>query len=535
MESFDYVVVGAGSAGCVLANRLTASGAIRVLLLEAGGPDDAPEIRIPAAVHSMFGSEHDWGYTSVPQIFTGRSLRVPRGRTLGGSSSLNAMIYTRGNHADYDRWRNLYGLTGWGFKDVLPYFIRSEGNARLGAPWHGTDGPLRVDDPRWMHELCGVWVESAVSAGMFANPDFNGAVQSGAGTYQVTQRSGERWSVADAYLRPVLERANLTVRTRSVVEQITVEREVATGVTYRDSRGAEQMARADREVLLCAGAIASPQLLMLSGIGPAGHLREVGIPVIVDSANVGVGLQDHPACALVWTTKGVTDFRQEVATEDAAVQWSRERRGPLSSIVSEAGMFFSTLGKVEPPNIQVYAGGTSYWDDGTGFTQVPCSGAVVTLIDPASRGSVRLHSADPADHPLIDPRFYGVHGDLEAMLDAMEILVDVAQRNPLAPCISGPCLPDTDRPDRATLRRALREHTQTMYHPTGTCGMSAFEDSVLDPELRVRGIAGLRVVDASAMPATIRGNTNAPVVMMAEKAAGLIAPTAVGAAPGEQR
>jgi choline dehydrogenase len=470
----------------------------------------------------MFGSEHDWAYTSVPQTFTGRSVRVPRGRTLGGSSSLNAMIYSRGNRADYDRWRDDYGAQGWGFDDVLPYFVRSEGNARLTGPLHGTDGPLRVEDPRWMHELCAVWVESAIAAGMPANDDFSGPTQSGAGICQVIQRDGQRWSVADAYLHPVVDHPNLTVRTRSTVRQILVENEVAIGVVYHDVSGGEQVVRVEREVLLCAGAIASPQLLMVSGIGPADHLREVGVDVVFDAAKVGVGLQDHPTTALIWTTQGATDFRDVVVTEEAATQWGRERRGPLSSIVSEAGMFFSTSGASGPPNIQIYAGGTSYWDDGIGHSDVPCTGGVVTLVDPASRGSVRLRSADPADHPLIDPCFYAERSDLEAMLAAMQVMVDVAHQNPLAYWIKGPCLPDIDRPNRTALLSVVREHTQTMYHPTGTCAMGDATDSVLDPELRVRGIGGLRVIDASVMPATIRGNTNAPVVMIAEKAADLI-------------
>jgi choline dehydrogenase len=370
-----------------------------------------------------------------------------------------------------------------------------------------------------MHHLCAVWVESAIAAGMPANDDFSGPTQSGAGIYQVTQRGGERWSVADAYLHPVVGRSNLKVRTHCAVRRILIENENATGVVYRDASGDDHVVHAEREVLLCAGAIASPQLLMVSGIGPGDHLREVGVPVVHDAVNVGAGLQDHPTTAMNWTTTGISDFRDAASTKEAATTWARERRGPLASIVSEAGMFFSTSAASGPPNIQIYAGGTSYWDDGTGHSDVPCAGGVVTLVDPVSRGSVRLRSADPAEHPLIDPHFYAEPSDVEAMLVAMEVMLDVAQQKPLAQFIGGPCIPDIYRPDRKALLTVVREHTQTMYHPTGTCAMGGAEDSVLDPELRVRGIGRLRVIDASVMPATIRGNTNAPVVMIAERAA----------------
>jgi choline dehydrogenase len=522
MESFDYVVIGAGSAGCVLASRLPAADDVSAVLLEAGGRDNAPDIRIPAAVHSMFGSDHEWAYTSVPQAFTGQPLRILRGRTLGSSSSLNAMMYSRGNHADYDRWRDDYGAHGWGFDDVLPCFIWSEGNARHTGPLHGTDGPLRVEDPRWMHDLCEVWVECAIAAGMPANDDFSGPTQSGAGSYQVTQRDGQRWSVADAYLHPVVGRFNVTVRTRSAVRRILIDDQGATGVVYRDASGDDRVVRAGHEKLPCPGAIASPQLLMVSDIGPGDDLREVGVPMVVDAVNVGAGLQDHPTTAIIWTTSGITHFRDAASTEEAATTWSRERREPLTSIVSEAGMFSSTLAASGPPNIQVSAGGTSYWDDGTGHSDVPCTGGVATLVDPASRGSVRLRSADPAEHPLMGPQFYAEPGDLDAMLAAMEVMFDVATQKPLARSISGPCIPHIDRPDRKTLVSRVRRHTQKMYHPTGTCAMGDAADSVLDPDLRVRGIGRLLVIDASVMPATIRGNTKAPVVMIAERAAEMI-------------
>src|ERR1700754_1156858 len=351
MESFDYVIVGAGSAGCVLANRLTESGRARVLLLEAGGSDDAPEVRIPAALFSMFRSERDWGYASVPQARTGRPVYVPRGRMLGGSSSMNAMIYMRGNPADYDRWRDEFGAHGWGWDDVLPCFVRAEGNARLAGPLHGTQGPLRVEDQLFVHPLSREWIDAAVAWGMPATDDFNGPSQFGAGEYQLTCRDGRRWSVADAYLHPVTDRPNLTVRTGSAVTGVLVEGGSAVGVGYR-SDGGDHSVRAEREVLLCAGTIATPQLLMLSGIGPAAHLREQGIPVVLDVPGVGANLHDHPAVPLNWTTRGATDFRDIVATEEAALQWQQERRGPLTSVAGEAGMFFATDGATAP-NIQV--------------------------------------------------------------------------------------------------------------------------------------------------------------------------------------
>jgi choline dehydrogenase len=519
-ESFDYVIVGAGSAGCVLANRLSEDPAARVLLLEAGGEDTDDAIHIPAAFALLFKTRWDWNYETVEQKHTGKPAYWPRGKMLGGSSSMNAMIYIRGNRADYDGWRDSHGAEGWGFDDVLPYFKRAEGNTRLSGPLHGTDGPLRVEDRVFTHELSHAWVHSAVAWGLKRTDDFNGETQEGAGLYQVTCKKGRRWSTADAYLRPALSRPNLTVRKDAHATRVLLDGTRAVGVSYLDS-GAERTVRAESEVLLCGGAINSPQLLMLSGIGPAEHLREHGIEVAVGLPGVGENLHDHPAAPIIWSTKNTTDVA-DAATPAGLLRWQLTKRGPLASNIGEAGAFYSTVDGLNVPNMQVHVAPTLFYDNGlrepitAGFT------SAATLVDVASRGRLRLRSVHPQWKPELDPAYYAEPADFDAMLSALRALIEIGKSGPLAKFLDKPFLPDRQDLDDDALAEHTRQNTQTLYHPVGTCAMGTGERAVVDPALKVHGVDGLRVVDASVMPVVPRGNTNAPTIMVAEKAADLI-------------
>lgn len=520
-DSYDYVVVGAGSAGCVLANRLTENPSIRVLLLEAGGEDDADEIHIPAAFPSLFKTKWDWNFETVEQKHLGdRTAYWPRMKALGGCSSMNAMIYIRGNRVDYDGWRDL-GATGWGFDDVLPYFIKAEHNSRLGAPLHGTDGPLHVEDRRYTHPLSQAWVDAAVAWGLKPTDDFNGAEQEGAGLYQVTCHKGRRWSTADAYLRPALDRPNLTVLTHALTTRVVLDGTRAVGVSYL-RHGVEQVAHAEAEVILSGGAINSPQLLMLSGIGPAEHLRDVGIDVAVHLPGVGENLHDHPVIGALWTTTGTTDL-VEYATLGRLVQWQALGRGPMTSNIGEAGAFFKTSDELDAPDMQIHVAPSLFYDNGMheptehGFT------AGATLVDIASRGRLRLHSADPRWRPLIDPAYYSDPRDFDAVQSGLRTLFDIARQPAIARYLDKPFKPENlDNITDDELADHTRALTQTLYHPVGTCAMGNTGQSVVDPSLRVRGVDSLRVVDASVMPNVPRGNTNAPTIMVAEKAADLI-------------
>jgi choline dehydrogenase len=361
--TYDYVVVGSGSAGAVLAGRLTEDPGTTVLLLEAGGDSDTDEVNIPAAFPTLFKTRWDWNYTTTGQKqLHDRRAYWPRMKALGGCSAMNAMIYIRGNRADYDAWRDQYGAVGWGYDDVLPYFVKAERNSRFGGPLHGQAGPMHVEDRRWTHELTSAYVESAVSRGLKPNDDFNGVEQDGAGLYQVTCRKGRRWSTYEGYLRPAMERENLTVATFALATRIELEGDRATGVTFRQD-GSLHTVTARREVLLCGGAINSPQLLMLSGIGPATHLREHGIEVRADLAGVGANLQDHPVVPMIWHTRDTTDLA-DFNNVRGLLRWMAGGRGPLTSNVGEGGAFFSSREDLTAPDLQVHVAPSGFYDNG---------------------------------------------------------------------------------------------------------------------------------------------------------------------------
>ena len=516
--SFDYVIVGAGSAGCVLAARLTEDPDVRVLLLEAGGPADNPNIDVPAAGPALWRTAVDWNFTTVPQKhLRERALYWPRGKVLGGSSSINAMIYIRGNRADYDEWRDL-GNPGWGYDDVLPYFKRAEDNARGADEFHGAGGPLRVEDPRWVSGLGRAFVSAGVAAGFPANADFNGAAQDGFGVYQVTQRRGERWSTYKAYLRPAMERPNLTVQTHALTHRVLVEGGRATGVAYTH-RGVAETARAEREVLLCGGAVASPHLLQLSGIGPADHLREAGVDVVADLPGVGENLQDHLVAD--WSHRCDTGSLFEAdRNRGNLIAYLARRRGPLTSVVAEVGGFVRTRDGLDAPDLQFHflpalvdeLGAKT--PHGHGWTIWP------TLLKPRSAGTVRLRSTDPRWAPAIDPNYLEDPEDVDTLVRGLELSREIASQAPMAGHLGERFHPPAGAEE--DLGEYVRANCQTLFHPVGTCRMGADELAVVDAELRVHGVEALRVADASVMPAVPRGNTNAPTIMVAERAADLI-------------
>ena len=533
---YDYLIVGGGSAGCVLASRLSEDPQVRVALLEAGPADKSVLIHCPAGLAVMAKYElNGWGYASVPQPgLNGRRGYQPRGKVLGGSSSINAMIYTRGHAQDYDAWA-AEGNPGWSFADVLPYFKRSEHNERGADAWHGQGGPLNVMDLRSPNPFLPAFIEAGQQAGHRLNTDFNGPEQEGIGPYQVTHKNGERFSAAKAYLTPHRNRPNLNVITDALTTRVITEvvdgRPCAVGVEYRPDagRGALQSLRLKPggEVVLSAGAFGSPQLLMLSGIGPADHLREHGIGVVHDLPGVGANLHDHVDVVMVVNAPKVTDLfglslQGVVKMVKGLFEWRRQRSGPLTTNFAEAGGFIKSRPEEAIPDLQLHFVVGKLVDHGRKTVLGHGYSCHVCLLRPRSRGTLRLASADPQVAPLIDPAFLQDADDMARLVRGFKRMRELLQQPALA-CHGGvESRASAQAQSDAQIEQFIRNHADTIYHPVGTCRMGPDAGAVVDAHLRVHGVDGLRVVDASVMPSVVGGNTNAPVIMMAEKAVDMI-------------
>lgn len=523
---FDYVVIGAGSAGCALANRLSADGTTRVALLEAGGRDTNPWIHVPVGYFkTIHNPATDWCYETEPDPgLGGRSLKWPRGKVLGGSSSINGLLYVRGQREDYDRWSEI-GCRGWSHDEVLPYFRRAENQVRGEDEHHGVGGPLHVSDMSFARPICDDFIAGVEQTGTPRNDDINGAEQEGVGYYQLTAHRGRRCSSAVAYLKPIRGRRNLTVITRAMVHRIVFEQRRAASVEF-SLQGERLQVHADAEILLCAGAIGSPQLLEVSGVGDGALLAGLGIDVVADRAAVGENLQDHLQLRAVYRTRRPVTLNDELSNPlqkaRAGLQYLAFRSGPLSMAASQVYAFCRTRLSNRRPDIQYHFQPLSADSPGEGLHPFSAITASVCQLRPESRGSIHITSADNAVHPRIVPNYLSTDLDCRTAVESLRHVRRVMESDAMREHIKDAMLPDPSAHSDEALLEEARRIANTIYHPAGTCRMGSDDDAVLDERLRVRGVDGLRVVDASVMPEIVSGNTNAPTIMIAEKAADLI-------------
>ena len=528
-ESYDYIVTGAGSAGCAVAARLSETGRHRVLLLEAGGRDSSPWIHIPVGYYRLFTHQtYNWRFESEPVAgLNGRTSYQPRGKMLGGTSSLNGMVYMRGTAADYDGWRQL-GCVGWDYESVLTYFRKAENQERGEDEFHGVGGPLNVTDAHYKHEIIDAIIEAAVQAGIPHNRDFNGATQEGAGYYQATVGKGRRWSTATAYLKPARGRRNLVVKPNAHATRIVIENGRAVGVEFRTSRGME-IARAKGEVIVSGGVYGSPQLLLLSGIGPGDHLNEMGIEVTHDLAPVGSNLHDHFNSYVAWRSTKAGTFnelhRSPLRKLAAGARYLVGRDGPMTAIATHAGILTRTDPRFDRPDLQI---NTYLWSietrDRTGMHPHKWPGFSMSPVHlrPEGRGLVSLASRDPFAPPRIEFKFMETAHDVDAMIHGVRLARKLAEQPALKPYIAEEVVPGPTARSDEQLIEDIRNRGVSNLHPVGTCRMGTGRDAVVDPRLRVHGIRGLRVADASIMPLVVGGNTNAPSIMIGEKCAAMV-------------